>query len=662
MSEHTHTTIVDSRGNVHAGSGDQYIVAGHVLFQDSRGRGPRSLADDQLLWLWRRFVHPTGFGEARAMLSRTNTVLLDATPGSGRTSAARVLLHELGSGSLHELLPGDRDGGSRLDPDLVGAGDRLLLDLSSADPDHWAEVREELSSFRKSVRDQRAHLVVVLPHHRVDSLAADLDRYRVELVRPRGGEVLRRHLEKDGVPRDTFVQPAPALGGFLGVQRPMRDIAGLARLIVRARATAPDSETFAQWCARARDAMTDRGPQVARQVAGLRHGAQRAVLMSAAMLHGAHADVVHRATTALLHAAGHPENERPLLEHQDLAERLAEIAAAPDGAGRVHFDELDYERAVRKHFWDHLPDLRAPLRSWVSRTVQMTDTEVPQDDLDRLVHHLAQQYLRTGRWDQLVSLAEQWTAAPASFRHMRAAAHLLEHGLGHPHHGRRLRAKIYDWATSGRLGDDLSHVLVGVCAQVISVRHPDEAMVRLHHLARRERDTTRARDALCELVSTNHRLLRRMLARLDAGSGYASDPRIFLSIAQPRLLTDSAGRPRALLAENIARGHLVAGWNSVFRQVPWRVWRPHVRHWLHCAREDAHHGELLLNAMVDAAEQHGGVFAALYALARETEATDPAEHTRATAMAELLLQKISLAQGLHAPRTGPAHSTRETTP
>lgn len=70
----------------------------------------------------------------------------------------------------------------------------------------------------------------------------------------------------------------------------MRDIADLARLIVRARATAPDCEAFAQWCARARDAMTDRGPQVARQVAGLRHGAQRAVLMSAAVLHGAHAD------------------------------------------------------------------------------------------------------------------------------------------------------------------------------------------------------------------------------------------------------------------------------------------------------------------------------------------------------------------------------------
>ncbi|WP_425472842.1 helix-turn-helix domain-containing protein [Streptomyces botrytidirepellens] len=65
-----------------------------------------------------------------------------------------------------------------------------------------------------------------------------------------------------------------------------------------------------------------------------------------------------------------------------------------------------------------------------------------------------------------------------------------------PSRSRRRTSRWVSWAWwvmgagSGRYGDRLSeplaHVLVEVCAEVIAVQHPDQALVRLHHLARRE--------------------------------------------------------------------------------------------------------------------------------------------------------------------------------
>ncbi|MET7906630.1 hypothetical protein ABZS86_36385 [Streptomyces sp. NPDC005355] len=128
MSNSANARIYDPRGPVHSGIGDQVYVVINEFAKGSSGRNPRHLAEDHLLWLWQRFVHPRGFGQARRILAETSTVLLDGAPGSGRTSAARVLLHELRRdvGSFHELLPGE-EGESLLDPDLVGDEDRLLL-------------------------------------------------------------------------------------------------------------------------------------------------------------------------------------------------------------------------------------------------------------------------------------------------------------------------------------------------------------------------------------------------------------------------------------------------------------------------------------------------------------------------------------------------------
>jgi hypothetical protein len=132
--------------------------------------------------------------------------------------------------------------------------------------------------------------------------------------------------------------------------------------------------------------MADRGPQVAKHVAAMTGGPQRALLLTTAMLHGAHADAVHSATTLLLHAVDHPMDDRPPLEHADLAMRLEEASAGLTQHGAVRFKELEYDTAVRTHFWDHRPDLREHLGTWVGRTVELTDPVLSPDDRHHVVH------------------------------------------------------------------------------------------------------------------------------------------------------------------------------------------------------------------------------------------------------------------------------------
>ncbi|NEW72629.1 hypothetical protein [Streptomyces rhizosphaericus] len=661
MSDSSESRVHDPRGPVHSGLGDQINLIFEEFTKGRQGRSPRLLAEDQLLWVWQRFVHPSGFGKARRTLAETSTVLLDGAPGSGRTSAASVLLHELRRdvGSFHELLP-DEEGESLLDPYLVGDEDRILLDLASADEPRWTEVLEELPSFRKTVLDHRAHLVVVLPLRRTDRLPVELDRHRVEIFRPRGMEVLLRHLRQDGLPQADRVRSVPAVSDFLDTPRPMREIAEFASLIVRAQAAARAEDSFIDWCQSARAAMADRGPQVAKHVAAMTGGPQRALLLTTAMLHGAHADAVHSATTLLLRAVDHPKDDRPLLEHADLAMRLEEVSAGLTQHGAVRFKELEYDAAVRTHFWDHRPDLREHLGTWVGRAVDLTGPVLSPDDRCHVVQRLSDQYLRTGRCEELASLAEQWTAVPTTARRLRAAAQALERGLLDERHGRSFRDKVYDWSRNDRLGEPLAQVLVEVCAEVIAVQHPDQALVRLHHLTRRERRITRARDALGRLMQEDHRLRRRMLHRLvSRPTSWPADIDLFLETSDPAALTDVGGRARSLLDETVVRDQLIAGWGMVFGRLPLSAWDKHVRNWLHTACSDEHHTDPLLDVLVSGAAGRGEVFGALYATARRAEPTAPGGRKHGSALTDLLLRKISTAQGIRQPP--PRHTSEETT-
>ncbi|ANP51112.1 hypothetical protein [Streptomyces griseochromogenes] len=659
-------TRVENPQVIHTGPGNIY-VNGAAHPQDSDKPAFRRVAEDQLQRLRRMLVDPCGMGNARALLADTGTVILDGAPGSGRTSAARVLLRECrrSSGVFHELLPGEEDELALHDPALVGTGDQLLLDLSAADDRQWSAARADLPALRKAVDEQRAHLVVLMPPG--GTLDPDLQYYRVEIQRPPGQQVLRRHLRVHGIPYEQYMRSDVTVDEIVGVERPMREIADFADLVRRARETARPDEEFAQWCASANRARKDRRREAAARVAELREAPQRALLIAVSMLHGAHTDVIHRAAQLLLRTVRSPSDGVPLLQHKDLAERLAEISADTGPSGHVRFAELDYDSAVRAHLWDHMPDLRPHLGTWAARVVDLNDPHVVPAVRDGLVARLAGQYLRTGRGDGLASLAERWSAEGTSRARLEAAVHALTCGLEDPAHGREFRGRIYQWCAHRRLRGEFAQVLVRVCADVLAASHPDQALLRLYYLARRESDPAQpALQALDDLVAGSRRLRRRLLDRLARSELPLSELDIFLRASDPVPLTDAADTSRALVEENEVQGSLTTCWHAVLAELPRATWQPHAARWLHRAADGTgHRGELLLDLLVSAAERcgerRGEIFAALYASAREAERTAPGGPTRSVETTELLLHKISVAQGL-GPAAPPPASAKGTQP
>ncbi|CAM5297801.1 hypothetical protein [Streptomyces abikoensis] len=651
MNDWVRNVFEGARGNINTGSGDQYNVS---FLSDSRGRTPRVVAENHLRWLHRRFVPPFGLGKARELLGN-GIVMLYAPPGSGRNAAAHMLLYELAEqgGTFQELVPerrsDRREEGPLLDPDLVGQGDRLLLDLSAGEAELWPAVQAELGSFQDTLKRNGASLAVVPPYDRARPYDNGLQDFCADLRRPPATALLRRYLRLEGIDTETSTHLPAGVLSYLNRTPPLRDVAALAHYVVRARTSDKASDNFAQWCEWALAAVTDREQQVVKSVASLRKGPQRALLITSAMLDGAHADAVHAGAEQLLRTTQHPPDEAPLLEQKDLAQRFQAIGAATGSDGRVRFKKLGWPEAVRSHFWKTMPGLRGRLRTWVEVAISLPG--LTMEDRDSLVERFAEQCLRTKRPGDLISLVEHWTSSSKDRVRLRAAAQALEHGLMSEEWGNVFRRKIYDWAFERRLPVGLFTVLAEVCGEVMAVRHPDQAMVRLHHLSRQENSPGAAQDALIQLVRADHRIQRLLLDRLDRALEHTCSPAdrdLFLATSDPYLLTDTGTRAHALLTEPGVRHRLARCWSSLFQKHPPPTWTPLVRRWLSAATDDRGHADLLLPVLIEAAAGSGAHLSRLYVIGRDWSRAvpDPTERARRAATAKRLLHMIDAAQGL----------------
>jgi hypothetical protein len=620
-------------GAVHAGSGDLFNYV--ISLADSKGRTPRKQAADDLRWLAQRFVHPAGFGRARDVLESRRTVFLDAPQGSGRIATAKMLLWELkpDAENVHELLPQDRESGSRLDLTHIGDGDRAWLDLSDADGPLWTEVHAELSSLRAAVHERAAHLVLVLPPEPKD-LRPESDQYRVRIERPPTQEVLRRYLRLAGIPQPGQL---PA-GQFPGDNQPLREIARYVQLVTDARERASSQGDLATWCAAAYQAWRGQVTEVAALVATLSKGPQRALLLATAMLHGAHADSVHHAAASFLQTVEHPRDESPVLERATLGQRLSEINAELDASGNVRFTTLGYDQAVRTYFWTHLPELHDHIRDWVGETADSAD--LTPAEREGLVRRFTEQCLTERYQSTWVSLVRQCTAKHTPGK-MKAAALVLQRGLRDETHGRIFRQQIYQWSRLDDLSDQLAEVIIAACRDEMAVSHPDEALVRLHHVARREHGT-RAREALVGLASGDRRFLRQMMNRLTDMSPertrWPVDVDLFLELAVPTAFTEAGPRNHALIDDSGILRQLADGWSLAFASPSHEAWQPLAARWLDRAAKDGLHRHALLDLLVGRGEPRTDVLARLYAMTRGPE-------LRPTISA-LLLQKINAAQGV----------------
>jgi hypothetical protein len=498
-----------------------------------------------------------------------------------------------------------------------------------------------LSSYRAEVRERAAHLVVVLRADRLRDVPSELGPLIVRVERPDGLRVLRHHLKDDGVPCTTEQLTVPSLAPHLATL-PVRVLADLARLILAARDRAAQGSGFADWLASALAALSDQEADVANWVAELRDGRQRALLLACAMVCNGTSDAVHDATVALLRAIGHPTDDRPVLDQPTIAKQCEEIEVRTDHAGRVRFEHLDYDRAVRTHFWTNYPGLRDGLRNWVCDIAALPVLGDRQSDA--VVARFAEQALRLDRPGDLVLLVRRWADRAGS---LEQAARALECGLAHPRHGRAFRRQIYYWSAERQLPDGLAGVLVRTCADVLVLTHPHQALVRLHHLARRH--GTVANDVLLDLVRTDDLLFRRLLARLadifSRGAEWDFDRELFLDLAEPGRITVGA---RPLIRNPLVRAQLAIVWSSVLSR-PTDPWAGRLRTWLDACAADEYRG-WLLDMLVDAADGRAAVFSRLYLMARDWAREPFADRAARVGIADLLSAKIDSAQGIEETR------------
>ncbi|WP_435614626.1 hypothetical protein [Streptomyces coelicoflavus] len=642
MTEQDHVTVNDPRGPVYNGGGHQYVFYGGPDWMIRKGVEPLRIVREDRVRLADRFVRPTGYrAAAERLMQPGSVVLLSAEPGSGRRAAAIMLLHELGEDRsaseepvrFDELPATGKDWGET--PFSPAESDRYLLDLSGISGDEsYAEAKHRLAVYRSQIQEADAHMVVVLPSSPAHTHSPDLEPHTVRLGRPRGVAVVTRYLRMDRIP----FRPGDLMSA--DVQRlfdraPMRELARFAGLVKTARDSGRFGTDLAGWLDQALHAVTDRADEVREQIASVGTAVDRALLITTAVFEEALADTVYEAWHILMRAVGHEKDvETTELEDTDFGTRLNALGIERDSDGRLRFERLAYADAVRSHVWTNFPGVRDDLRDWIDQATGLPG--LTTDDRMNVVVRFCERALAVARPDHLFDLVARWAGRATGSSCDPLAVRALELGLSHESFGSWFRKRMYDCVRSGPLSDGLARVLIATCVQSLARSHPDQAMVRLHHLAlRRGQVGLEAGEALLDLAGRDpghYRLLIDRLRNRTRREPLAAEPHL-------RLLTELTTSRRS--PDPPSWPDLFLGWEAVFSEPPTRLWNPLVRSWLNVAATDSTH-EMALGVMVRATHGRETALHRLYAIACDW--ASPARHPSRAAVAARFWQHIDDAQ------------------
>ncbi|MCP2260969.1 hypothetical protein LX15_004689 [Streptoalloteichus tenebrarius] len=646
--------ISDPQAPVNTGPGTQVNVAIERAiiraWESTEGYRPRprqAVAEDEIEWLARRFVEPGNFSQAGVLLRDRRTVLLGGPPGSGRRSAALMLLARLPGHATVRCLPPDADENVLLDPDEIEQGERLLLDLTNGDDDALELLHGQLGGFRATLLQKEAHLAVVLPGPHDGIVTAEFRPLATDISRPPAVEVLRRHLQEERVPfalqdlNDEMLRPQLSTGS-------MGQLAHLARLMRRARED-NGRKPFRAWLRTALAGLTDRGAEVAARVRG-KSGQDRALMFVTAFLHGGPVDVVPDAENRLLRALDFPDDETHVLDRPDLVERLSGIGAQVDPGRRVRFPGFAWDSAVRSHFWLVYSTMRPQFLTWAADLVETANLD--EEDTDRIAHRLVEQCLRWRQPNDVVPVAKRW-AEKGVPRLASAATVLLVQGLSHEAFGGTFRRHLYYWSREASLNPNLARIVIALCRDVLAPSLPDRALVRLHHLTRhRDREVSaEAVDALTSLAE-NRRFFRRLVDRLArwvaTGDKFLSsvDVMLLTRVARAERLLDDSPRARRLIDDRDVRAQLELLWNAMLRSPEQKAWSPLLDDWLRTTLDEA--TGVPLDVLFNAAGRDTRLLGVLFqATSRWASATDdPGDQARRDRLRQQVLDKINDVMGL----------------
>jgi hypothetical protein len=593
-------------------------------------RQPRQQPIDRLRWLANHFVRPPNFDAAAAALLKPGTMVLDGQPGTGRTTAAKMLLRSSSEAErVHELLPDspEEETSFRLSPGSVGPDDRVWVDLSDPKPGLWDVIQEELPTLHERVLTCNARLVVIKPYGA--ELRPDFREFRTTIGRAPAKEVFNHLLRTEGLLH----------GEDLTLPRSLADMPSMATIqqfidyVLDARGDPAGEGDLASWIAAAEERASPQEEHVADTLTTLTEAPERALLLSVAMLHGAHADVIDRAATALLVSL--QDQPSTALGRLPLHKRLVKVGAKPDTMRHVRFTRPGYEFAVRAFFWKHYPELHYPIATWVRDTID--SKELSEAEQKALARGFVDQCLERRYQDLWTDLVEHLTRKSPSPSCLAVAIAALRHGLRDQENGRAFRQQIYRWSTAGDLSLRLASVLVEACVEMADT-YPEQALVRLHHVVRHYPEQADARGTLTGLASSDPWLLSYFLARLGgprSERALDTDAGLFLGIADAGRFTTRWPASRLIAQRQIA-DDLAAGWTLAFTRLAAETWAPSAHEWLRHAAEDDVNRHALLDVLVNGAGRRADLLSRLFGMAHRAEFRD--------VISKPLLKKINAAQ------------------
>lgn len=609
-----------------------------------RRTAPAPMNSESLRWLGEVFAKPAGYCEARQALRTNRAVVITGPWGSGRHSAAMKLLSEVAAYS-HDLSHDTDEDEDLVDPESVGVGEGLLLDLSAHREETVRAVLRRWEPLRAKLAAKECFSALVLSEDAEHLLETDLRTCSRTIGAPNGRTVFENHLRAHGVPFEPGDLEVAEL-----LPRLQRSSVGELGVLARLVHDASSGVTFFE---RLRQALESSKPRPEHVTSWLRQHLDRrehALMLSAAMLAGAHTDAVFAASEDLRGVVDPADDEGNPLEREGVSERLSKVGIGVDDDRSVQFGTLDFDHQIRTHFWREHPGLRDELRDWVGRVAPSSALESSRNEL---VFRFAEQALAAGRPRDLSALVEQWARADGgpSARMLGCVGLVLRAGLLDERFGGWFRQRIYDWAKRrGNAGIPARFdlVLITLCERVIAPSLPDRALVRLHHFARRDDEQVAGEAARrIGVLAAEPIFFRRALHRLVhylQRTDEDSNAALFLRIVDPQRLVPRAGSD-ALLADRGVRDQLVSGWRSVLGR-PVSTWQPRVRDWLQAEADDPGCTDLV-DVLVEAADRRAPVLGGLHGVARRwaDEATGETRRRRARVAVDLT-GRIDVAQNL----------------
>ncbi|QUQ71490.1 hypothetical protein [Kutzneria sp. CA-103260] len=460
------------------------------------------------------FVEPAGFAQALAVLGSKQSVLLAGPAGTGRTTAAAMLLHRIGgAGRIRQLdVNLSDDEQPVLDVEQVRREESLLLDLSTMDMPDFLRVAAELGPLLSRATEVGSRLAVVLPDYERQVPEAVPRGLRVELMlTPQlAQQVFEHHLRVHGVAAGAA---NPALAAMFATPR-AGELAELADLIARSEAMA-----WSEALATALDELSNRSAELTEMFAKHPDAAWRSLLVAVALVDGGPADAAFEADRELLRLLEFPDSEEHPLARSGLTARLADVGAEI-ADGRVRFTLPRYGDAVLTYVWRNFPGLRPKLAGWVQRVPRLPRTGMADGDRAAVAERFLDLSLRHGGVNDVLATVRDW--ATGDSRTTALAVQTLGAAVVDSRYGWRVRGRVYDWARDPGLPPRLAGVLITVCENVLWPVYPSVAMVRLHLLTAHRDDTVghAAIDALLRLADdpqTRNLVLERVAAQLYDG-------------------------------------------------------------------------------------------------------------------------------------------------